>query len=150
VKIALDDFGAGYSSLAYLSRFPFDVLKMDRGFIGDDATREKSLAIVRAVAQLGHMLGMRVTAEGVETDEQLARVKRDGCDYAQGYFLSRPLRQADLIAMLADASRPAAVAQSSAPSRTHGGKKKAGPRRGVNEIRARSDVCDGCTSRIKY
>jgi EAL domain-containing protein (putative c-di-GMP-specific phosphodiesterase class I) len=120
VKIALDDFGTGYSSLAYLSRFPFDVLKMDRGFIGDNAIGKKSLAVVRAVAQLAYMLGMRVTAEGVETEEQLARVKQDGCDFAQGYLFGRPLRQDDLIAMLAERMRPApalAVAETARPQK---------------------------------
>ncbi len=90
LRIALDDFGTGYSSLGYLQRFPFSKIKIDRSFTSGLPQSEESQAIVRAVMGLGRSLGMRVTAEGVETAAQLEWV-RSGCDEAQGYFLSRPV-----------------------------------------------------------
>ena len=89
VRISLDDFGTGYSSLTQLRSFPFDRVKIDRSF-ADDA------AVVRAVAALGASLGMRTTAEGVETAAQLERIRAEGCDEAQGYLLGRPMPAADL------------------------------------------------------
>ena len=90
VRIALDDFGTGYSSLSYLCRFPFDKIKIDRSFIRD-IDEPEAAAVVRAVVGLGERLGMAVTAEGVETEEQLARVRRKGCTEAQGFLLGRPV-----------------------------------------------------------
>jgi diguanylate cyclase (GGDEF)-like protein len=91
VRIALDDFGTGYSSLSYLRSFPFDKIKIDRSFIHDLAQGSaESLAIVRAVSQLAGTLGMSTTAEGVETAEQLAILRAEGCVEIQGYLLSRP------------------------------------------------------------
>ena len=91
VRISMDDFGTGYSSLSYLRSFPFDKIKIDRSFIADLATRGDSMAIVRAVTGLGKSLGISTTAEGVETKEQLALLRMEGCTEAQGYLLSRPL-----------------------------------------------------------
>ncbi len=91
IKIALDDFGTGYSSLSYLQRFPFDRIKIDRSFVAETTEREKSQAVILAVIGLGHSLHMRITAEGVETREQLDRVAAKGCDEAQGYLFSRPV-----------------------------------------------------------
>ncbi len=89
VSLLIDDFGTGYSSLSYLQRFPVvDVLKVDRSFLGESTRGE---AVVRAVVGLGRAFGLRVCAEGVETPEQLARVRELGCDFAQGYLLSRPV-----------------------------------------------------------
>ncbi len=90
VRIALDDFGTGYSSMSYLHSFPFDKIKIDRAFIGDLEDNRHSMAIVRAVIDLGHSLNVPILAEGVETDEQLAILKRGGCDEVQGYLTGRP------------------------------------------------------------
>ncbi|MER2250447.1 EAL domain-containing protein [Methylorubrum podarium] len=100
VRIALDDFGTGYSSLSYLCRFPFDKIKIDRSFIrGID--EPEAAAVVRAVVGLGERLGMAITAEGVETPEQLARVRRKGCTEAQGFLLGRPLPAPEAKALVA-------------------------------------------------
>jgi diguanylate cyclase (GGDEF)-like protein len=91
VRIALDDFGTGYSSLGYLRSFPFDKIKIDRTFVGDLITNRDSRVIVSAIIGLGIGLGMKVTAEGVETAEQLAALRDEGCAQVQGDLLSRPL-----------------------------------------------------------
>jgi diguanylate cyclase (GGDEF)-like protein len=91
VRIALDDFGTGYSSLSYLRSFPFDKIKIDRCFVADlSDTDEDALAILRAVAGLGLSLGIATTAEGVETNEQLQKVREEGCTEMQGYLFSPP------------------------------------------------------------
>ena len=99
VRIALDDFGTGYSSLNYLRRFPFDKIKIDRAFIHDLADPDTA-AIVRAIVGIGEQLGTAITAEGVETPEQLAAVRRAGCTEAQGFLYSRPLTAADALAFM--------------------------------------------------
>jgi diguanylate cyclase (GGDEF)-like protein len=91
VRIAMDDFGTGYSSLNYLQSFPFDKIKIDRSFVRDIADGTGSLKIVRAVATLAQGFGMETTVEGVESLEQLAAVKAEGCNEMQGYLFSRPL-----------------------------------------------------------
>jgi len=91
VSIALDDFGTGYSSLSYLHRFSFDRIKIDHSFIRDITRNRDSLKIVRAIVMLAHSLGLEVTAEGVETDEQLAAVRGEGCDFVQGYYIGAPM-----------------------------------------------------------
>jgi diguanylate cyclase (GGDEF)-like protein/PAS domain S-box-containing protein len=90
VRIALDDFGTGYSSLSYLQSFPLDRIKIDRSFIASLGHSNRSLAIVRAVIGLAHGLGLPALAEGVETDEQLETLIREGCDEMQGYLIGRP------------------------------------------------------------
>ncbi len=105
VRIALDDFGTGFSSLGYLQRFPFSKIKIDRAFISGLPDSEESQAIVRSVIGLGQSLGMKVTAEGVETPAQLAWV-RNGCDEAQGYLLSRPVAAADVARVLEELDAP--------------------------------------------
>jgi diguanylate cyclase (GGDEF)-like protein len=100
-RIAMDDFGTGYSSLGYLRSFPFDKIKIDRSFIRDLSEGPQSLAIVRAITSLGISLGMSVTAEGVETDEQLRRIEGEGCTEVQGYLFSKPRPASELIAVLA-------------------------------------------------
>ena len=91
ITLSIDDFGTGYSSLAYLKQFPLDELKIDRSFVMDLPGRSVDVALVRAVVELGHSLGMSVTAEGVETEGQLVCLKALGCDTAQGYFFGRPV-----------------------------------------------------------
>lgn len=90
VRIVMDDFGTGYSSLAYLRSFPFDKIKVDQSFVRDVADQADALAIVRAAIGLGRSLGMTTTAEGVETRQQMAGVRGEGCDEAQGYLISPP------------------------------------------------------------
>ena len=109
VRISLDDFGTGYSSLSYLRSFPFDKIKIDRSFVTELATREDSMAIVRAVTGLGKSLGIVTTAEGVETDAQFDLLRQEGCTQAQGYLFSPPRPAAEVEGMLRKA-RAQAVA----------------------------------------
>lgn len=91
VRISMDDFGTGYSSLSYLQRYPFDKIKIDRSFVHALHTSPDAAAIVRAVIGLGRSLNMPVTAEGVETAEQLALLRREACDEVQGFLFGRPM-----------------------------------------------------------
>ena len=91
VRVALDDFGTGYSSLGYLRSFPFDKIKIDQSFIRGTSNDAVGRAIVRSIASLGQSLGMATIAEGVETEEHMARVISDGCTDVQGYLISRPM-----------------------------------------------------------
>jgi EAL domain-containing protein (putative c-di-GMP-specific phosphodiesterase class I) len=100
VRVSLDDFGVGYSSLGYLRTFPFSKIKIDRSFVRDVTGSRDAAAIVRAVTSLGDDLGMAITAEGVETDEQWRLVRDLGCDEAQGYFISGPLPAGEVHAIL--------------------------------------------------
>lgn len=100
VKIALDDFGTGYAALSYLQRFPFDRIKIDRSFVSAVASEAESKAVIRAVIELGHSLNMRITAEGVETQEQLDRIRAKGCDEVQGFLVSKALPPQELSAFL--------------------------------------------------
>jgi diguanylate cyclase (GGDEF)-like protein/PAS domain S-box-containing protein len=106
VRISMDDFGIGYSSLSYLRSFPFDKIKIDRSFVSDLSRNADSAAIIRAVASLGASLDIETTAEGVETDAQLDIIRACGCTEAQGYLISRPQpanRLGELIAKLCGA-----------------------------------------------
>lgn len=100
VMLAMDDFGTGYSSLSYLRKFPFDVIKIDRSFITDLNTSGSARSIVQAILALGRALGLSVTAEGVETNEQLAILTADQCNEVQGYLLARPLRYEQVMDIL--------------------------------------------------
>ena len=98
VAIAVDDYGTGYSSLSHLRDLPIDHLKIDRSFVTDLATSARTAAIVRSTIELAHALELRVVAEGVE-DLQTLRVLRDlGCDWVQGYYFTKPLPPASLVA----------------------------------------------------
>jgi diguanylate cyclase (GGDEF)-like protein/PAS domain S-box-containing protein len=90
VRISMDDFGSGYSSLSYLQAFPFDKIKIDRAFVMNLGRNPQSAAIVRAVIDLGHGLEMSIVAEGVETQEQLGFLWEEGCDAVQGYLIGKP------------------------------------------------------------
>ena len=100
VRIAMDDFGTGYSSLSYLRSFPFDKMKVDQSFTRDLTVEQGSGFIVRAVVSLASSLGMTTTAEGVETPEQLAWLREEGCDEVQGYLFSPPVSASALPALL--------------------------------------------------
>jgi diguanylate cyclase (GGDEF)-like protein len=102
VRIALDDFGTGYSSLSYLQSFPFDKIKIDRSFIQHLLTRPGATAIVRAITDLAHALGMETTAEGVEESDQLAELRLHGCTSVQGFLFSRAIKPAEVHILLAD------------------------------------------------
>ena len=107
IKISIDDFGTGYSSMAYLKRFPLDMLKVDRSFVDGLGHEPEDTAIVAAVVGMAHALELSVVAEGVETEEQLARLRTLGCEYAQGYYFARPQR-ADAIDTLLKSEHMAA------------------------------------------
>ncbi|MEA2524892.1 MAG: hypothetical protein QOF73_2119, partial [Thermomicrobiales bacterium] len=100
VRLAIDDFGVGYSSLGYLRELDADVLKIDRTFVRELGHDEASAKIVRAVSGLAHDFGMRVTAEGIETDEQWSAARTVGCDLGQGYRFARPVSAGDVEALL--------------------------------------------------
>lgn len=97
VKVVLDDFGTGYSSLSYIRSMPIDKVKLDRSFIKEVDTDPKSAAIVKAVVDMSHSLGLKVVAEGVETESQLDVLMRNQCDYVQGFLFSKPLPLLDTI-----------------------------------------------------
>jgi EAL domain-containing protein (putative c-di-GMP-specific phosphodiesterase class I) len=103
VAIALDDFGTGFSSLSYLTRLRFDKIKIDKHFIRALQDEPRSaLAVLRSVVALSKSLGISTLAEGIETAEQLERVRAEGCTEAQGYHTGRPMAVADVKALLAD------------------------------------------------
>jgi EAL domain-containing protein (putative c-di-GMP-specific phosphodiesterase class I) len=103
----MDDFGTGYSSLSYIRKFPFDKIKIDQSFVRGMNDDPESKAIVRAVTNLCRDLGMKTTAEGVETEEQAAILRSLGCDTAQGYYFGRPMRAGDTLALFEEPKRAA-------------------------------------------
>ena len=96
IAVALDDFGTGYSSLSYLRSFPFDKIKIDQSFVRDLVNNKESMSIVSAVTGLGRSLSIKTTAEGVETQGQLDRLRAEGCTEVQGYLFSRPRPASEL------------------------------------------------------
>lgn len=104
VGIALDDFGTHYSSLAYLKQLPVDTIKIDRSFVRDLPSNQEDAAIVKAIIALGKNLDRHITAEGVESAEQLEWLRQAGCDTAQGFFIAKPMPIDELIAWMAEAS----------------------------------------------
>ena len=91
VQVAIDDFGTGYSSLSYLKKFDIDYLKIDRSFISSLNSESNDNILCEAIITMAHRLGIKVIAEGVETDSQKQLLIAMGCDYGQGYFFSKPL-----------------------------------------------------------
>jgi EAL domain-containing protein (putative c-di-GMP-specific phosphodiesterase class I) len=106
VKLAIDDFGTGYSSLSYLQKFPVDTLKIDRSFLRGARPRSREHDIIRSIVSLAHALDIDVTAEGVETPEQLSVLVSSGCDRAQGYLFARPLPEEAVASFMAAQQRP--------------------------------------------
>ncbi len=100
IRISMDDFGTGYSSLSYLSSFPFDKIKIDKSFVSGIADNKEAYAIMHAIILLGEALGMRVTAEGVETAEQKSLLEGEECDEIQGYYISPPSPASDIARLL--------------------------------------------------
>ena len=100
VRVAMDDFGTGYSSLSQLHSFPFDKIKIDRSFVTDRSDSASQGAIIRAITALGVSLGMSTIAEGVETSDQLARIRAEGCTSVQGYLFSRPAMAGDVAGLI--------------------------------------------------
>ena len=96
VQISIDDYGTGYSSLSYLRDLPIDELKLDRSFVFPMADDARAAALVASTIDLAHSLGLRIVAEGVETEVAYTELARLGCDQAQGYFMSRPVPAAEL------------------------------------------------------
>jgi EAL domain-containing protein (putative c-di-GMP-specific phosphodiesterase class I) len=97
IRLAMDDFGTGYSSLSYLSRFPVDILKMDRSFVGSN----DNAALTSAIIALGASLSLDVVAEGIELPEQASSLEALGCDFGQGYLFARPMTSTALSDFLA-------------------------------------------------
>ena len=106
IRITIDDFGTGYSSLAYLTRFPVAALKIDRSFVAGIGRETSDPAIVRTIIEMARTLGFTVIAEGVESQSQVAFLRRFGCHQAQGYFFARPMPIEEFIALIASDTEP--------------------------------------------
>ena len=100
VHVAIDDFGTGYSSLAYLKHFPIEALKIDRSFVADLGRDSNDAAICAAIIAMGRQLGLKIVAEGVETQEQLQFLATHGCTLAQGFYIARPVEAAEMAKLL--------------------------------------------------
>ena len=105
VRLAIDDFGTGYSSLSYLKRFPVDAVKVDRAFVDGLGTDPHYSALVAAIVAMADALGLEVTAEGVENQDQLAMLKRLQCRRAQGFYLARPMPADAMSRLVAESHR---------------------------------------------
>jgi EAL domain-containing protein (putative c-di-GMP-specific phosphodiesterase class I) len=100
IGIAMDDFGTGHSSLKYVSLLPISIIKIDRSFVSNCALRKPDALILEAIVTMGHALGLKVLAEGVETHEQARMLRDQGCDEVQGYLYGRPVSAEQLIGLL--------------------------------------------------
>jgi EAL domain-containing protein (putative c-di-GMP-specific phosphodiesterase class I) len=109
VRLAIDDFGSGNSSLGYLKRLPISVLKIDKSFVLQMHTNDDDAAIVRSTIDLGHNLGLKVVAEGVSSVSAWNRLRLLGCDVAQGYYLGKPVSGEAISRLLAEENRPGAI-----------------------------------------
>jgi diguanylate cyclase (GGDEF)-like protein/PAS domain S-box-containing protein len=105
IRLSVDDFGTGYSALSYLKSYPFDTLKIDKSFVQDVIKENDDASLVRAIINMAHSLGLRVVAEGVEEEAQTHFLEKEGCDFSQGYYYSRPLPVTDFEAWLASNHR---------------------------------------------
>ena len=97
VHIAMDDFGTGYSSLSYISEFEFDKIKIDRSFVATIQNEERARAIITTIIGLGRALDIMITAEGIETNEQLLLIQAAGCHFGQGYLFGKPMPLAQIL-----------------------------------------------------
>jgi EAL domain-containing protein (putative c-di-GMP-specific phosphodiesterase class I) len=105
IRVAVDDFGTGLSSLGYLKRLPINKLKIDRAFVKDLPQSADDLAIAQAIVSLAHSLELTVVAEGIETEQQRHALVANGCDYLQGYLISRPVSANEVVAFFGDRPR---------------------------------------------
>ena len=110
VRLAMDDFCTGYSSLAALKRFPMDCVKIDRSFVNDIPGDAGDVALTRAIIAMGHSLGLHVVAEGVERRDQLDFLRDEGCDEYQGYHFAKPMPESVLTRLLTERPREALAA----------------------------------------
>ena len=138
LRIAIDDFGTGYSSFGYLSQFSFDKLKIDRSFIVRAARHAPDAAIVDAIVSVGHSLGLKVVAEGVETPEHLQLCRALGCDEIQGYLVGRPMPAHEVSELLAMPHRTRELLQVGTPP----------GRAAVLPIRRHDDPLDGVLNKF--
>lgn len=102
IVLALDDFGTGYSSLSYLQRFKFDILKLDQSFVRKTERGTSGAALTASIISMAKCLGMRTVGEGVETNDHVDLLQESGCDLMQGYLFSRPVKNDDFLALVAD------------------------------------------------
>ena len=109
MQIALDDFGTGYSAMSYLKRFDIDYIKIDQSFVRDMTVDSSDRAIAEAIIVMAHRLGLKVVAEGIETEEQYTLLRAAGCDFGQGYLFARPM-PADAFADMVGELTPRAMA----------------------------------------
>jgi len=115
VRLAIDDFGTGYASLAYLRQFPLDIIKIDPSFVAGLGHDDTLALLTRTVVQVGHDLGLRVIAEGVEQPRQLSALREMGCGYGQGFLLARPMGAAGVEALIRTTGEAAAEVTGDGP-----------------------------------
>lgn len=96
ITLSIDDFGTGYSSLSYLKQFPVDVLKIDRSFVQELPNNQGDVSLVEAILAMGHSLGLKVVAEGVDTEQQHQFLQQHGCGFLQGYHFGKPMPEQEL------------------------------------------------------